>query len=167
VVAANNLSTLEEVVNYTKAGGACTSCHEKIEWVLDECLAETASNETAYTSDVEILPVDSTTGPTASETASQTGSVKSQLTVLKRIKIVESVLDEVRPGIIADGGNIELIDIEDDLVFVSMSGSCTSCSLSGLTINTIETKLSQQLGTHITVFPVQKHQHKKEATHDA
>jgi NifU-like protein len=36
----NGLTTLEEVINYTKAGGGCTSCHEKIELALAEILAQ-------------------------------------------------------------------------------------------------------------------------------
>ncbi|NEM65018.1 Fe-S cluster assembly protein NifU, partial [Escherichia coli] len=36
----NGLTTLTEVINYTKAGGGCTSCHEKIELALAEILAQ-------------------------------------------------------------------------------------------------------------------------------
>ncbi|STW78488.1 Fe-S cluster assembly protein NifU [Klebsiella michiganensis] len=36
----NGLTTLEEVINYTKAGGGCTACHEKIELALAEILAQ-------------------------------------------------------------------------------------------------------------------------------
>ena len=36
IVSANRLSTLEDVTNYTKAGGGCTSCHERIEEILDQ-----------------------------------------------------------------------------------------------------------------------------------
>ena len=39
-IRANNLSTVEEVTNYTKAGGGCSSCHEGIERILGEMLAE-------------------------------------------------------------------------------------------------------------------------------
>jgi len=40
VVRANNLSTVQDVVNYTKAGGGCTACHEGIEDLLEKILAE-------------------------------------------------------------------------------------------------------------------------------
>lgn len=156
VVTANQLTTLEEVVNYTKAGGACASCHEKIEWVLEECLqdgvatAETPEPELTEEADIETLE-----------------PALDQKEMLKRLKVVESVLDEIRPAVIADGGNIQLVDIEDDMVFVSMSGSCSSCGLSGLTLATIENKVSQALGVAITVFPVQERSQKKEATYDA
>ncbi|PWI33868.1 Fe-S cluster assembly protein NifU [Vibrio albus] len=159
VVKANQLTTLEDVINYTKAGGACASCHEKIEWVLEECLTETEvvaeAKETKTTEEPKVEAVEAT------------GSVQDQITMMKRIKVVESVLDEIRPAVIADGGNIQLVDIEDDLVFVSMSGSCSGCGLSGLTLATIENKVSDALGVQITVFPVQGNSHKKEATHDA
>jgi NAD(P)H-nitrite reductase large subunit len=36
----NGLTTLEEVINYTKAGGGCTACHEKIELALAAILAQ-------------------------------------------------------------------------------------------------------------------------------
>ncbi|MEJ2481467.1 MAG: Fe-S cluster assembly protein NifU, partial [Acidihalobacter sp.] len=39
-IRANNLSTVEEVTNYTKAGGGCASCHEGIEEILGKVLAE-------------------------------------------------------------------------------------------------------------------------------
>ena len=162
VVAANQLTTLEDVINYTKAGGACAACHEKIEWVLEECLAETASAK------AESIPVvDVTDAEVAEEAAVETlAPAPDQREMLKRLKVVESVLDEIRPAVMADGGNIELVDIEDDMVFVSMSGSCSGCGLSGLTIASIETKVSQALGISMTVFPVQERSHKKEATHD-
>lgn len=143
VVAANGLTTLEDVVNYTKAGGACTSCHEKIEWVLEECLQE-ASQDT----DVEAKGTDASEDDV-------------------RIAIIEEVIAKMRPNILADGGDIELVDVEDDMVFVSMTGNCMSCGLSGLTISNLETKLSAALNMAVTVFPVTASDMKKEATHNA
>ncbi|PJC87613.1 Fe-S cluster assembly protein NifU [Vibrio sp. HA2012] len=154
VVKTNQLTTLEEVINYTKAGGACASCHEKIEWVLEACLAE-EQTASAITESVEDAVVE-TLEP-----------VISQKAMLQRIRVVEAVLDEIRPAVIADGGNIQLVDIEDDLIFVSMSGNCSGCGLSGLTLATIENKVSQALGVAVTVFPVQERNQKKEATYDA
>jgi len=139
VVEANNLTTLEEVVNYTKAGGACTSCHEKIEWVLEACLDEQAT-----------------------KSKEQTAPVSEDL-----LDKVAAVIEQLRPSIVADGGDIELVDVEDDMVFVALTGNCTSCGLSGLTLANLENKLSIALGTSITVFPIQAPEVKKEATHDA
>jgi NifU-like protein len=143
VVAANNLTTLEEVVNYTKAGGACTSCHEKIEWVLEECLA----------SPISVVPDQVTV------------SENNEEDLDKRVEIVESVIEQVRPTILADGGDISLVDIEDDMVFVHLSGNCSGCGLSGLTLASIEAKISDALGESITVFPVQAGSAKKEANY--
>lgn len=139
VVEANSLTTLEEVVNYTKAGGACTSCHEKIEWVLEAYLDEQATK-----SDEQTVPVDE-----------------------ELLDKVAAVIEQLRPSIVADGGDIELVDVEGDMVFVSLTGNCTSCGLSGLTLANLENKLSIALDTSITVFPVQVPEEKKEATHDA
>jgi len=150
VVSANNLTTLEEVINYTKAGGACASCHEKIEWVLEAQLAQNTPSEVV---ELDAIP--------------QLDPVMSQKEMVRRIRVVESVIDEMRPSLLADGGDIKLVDIEDDLVFVSLSGNCTSCNLSGLTMASIETKVSDALGTSITLFPVHGNIDKKEATHDA
>ncbi|WP_319533928.1 Fe-S cluster assembly protein NifU [uncultured Vibrio sp.] len=146
VVEANKLTTLEEVVNYTKAGGACTSCHEKIEWVLEDCLKEMAEKgliidvaKSHYEPDTEI------------------------------IAIVESIIEQVRPSVQADGGDVRLLDIEDNIVFVEMSGACVGCGLSGLTLANLEQKITQALGDAYTVFPVQQTSSntiKKEGSYD-
>ncbi len=171
VVKANNLSTLEEVINYTKAGGACASCHEKIEWVLEECLAEMNIERLPATAEAENAPAPKAQ-PESIAVATESVDIQSQPALsqkemARRIRIVERVLEEVRPSIEADGGSISLVDIEDDLVFVNMSGSCMGCGLSGLTIASIETKVSQAVGHAITVFPVQERTQPKEATYDA
>jgi Fe-S cluster biogenesis protein NfuA len=49
---------------------------------------------------------------------------------------VESALDEVRPSLQADGGNVELVDVTDDgVVRVKLQGACAGCPMSQLTLS--------------------------------
>ena len=47
---------------------------------------------------------------------------------------VEEVLESIRPMLMNDGGNVELVDIEDGVVKVRLVGSCVSCSSSTMTL---------------------------------
>ena len=47
---------------------------------------------------------------------------------------VEAVLETIRPSLMADGGNVELVDIEDGVVKVRLVGACSSCSSSTMTL---------------------------------
>ena len=47
---------------------------------------------------------------------------------------VEEVLETLRPMLMQDGGNVELVDIEDGVVIVRLGGSCSSCSSSTMTL---------------------------------
>lgn len=47
---------------------------------------------------------------------------------------IESVLETLRPMLIQDGGNVELVDIEDGVVKLRLVGSCSSCSSSTMTL---------------------------------
>ena len=47
---------------------------------------------------------------------------------------VEAVLDTLRPALMQDGGNVELVDIEDGVVKLRLVGSCSSCSSSTMTL---------------------------------
>jgi Fe-S cluster biogenesis protein NfuA len=47
---------------------------------------------------------------------------------------VEEVLETIRPQLMQDGGNVELVDIEDGIVKVRLVGSCSSCSSSIMTL---------------------------------
>jgi Fe-S cluster biogenesis protein NfuA len=47
---------------------------------------------------------------------------------------VEEVLETIRPQLMQDGGNVELVDIEDGIVKVRLVGSCSSCSSSTMTL---------------------------------
>ncbi len=143
VVKANQLRTLEEVIQYTKAGGACASCHEKIEWVLAACLTDNSPSVTR-TPEKKVKTYDTTP-----VTKKPLGSG-----LLARIRIIEQVIAEIRPTVQADGGDIQLSDLEDDMVFVNLSGACTGCGLSGATLAMLETKLCAALNETITVYPV-------------
>lgn len=60
---------------------------------------------------------------------------------------VEKVLDEVRPGLQADGGDVELVDVtEDGIVKVKLTGACAGCPMSTLTLKmAIEKKLKEKI----------------------
>ncbi len=47
---------------------------------------------------------------------------------------VETALQEIRPYLEADGGNISLIDISDDTVSVQLEGACLGCSVNQMTL---------------------------------
>jgi Fe-S cluster biogenesis protein NfuA len=61
-------------------------------------------------------------------------STFAQMNIVMRKKI-EDALNTIRPYLIADGGNVELIEITDDLIVkVELKGSCQSCSMSTMTM---------------------------------
>ena len=47
---------------------------------------------------------------------------------------VEDVLESIRPALMADGGNVELVEVDDGVVKVRLVGSCSSCSSSTMTL---------------------------------
>ena len=47
---------------------------------------------------------------------------------------VKQVLDEIRPNLQADGGDIELVGVEDGVVKVRLKGSCAGCPMSQMTL---------------------------------
>ncbi|MDE7170189.1 MAG: NifU family protein [Mucispirillum sp.] len=59
---------------------------------------------------------------------------------------VEEVLSQVRPGLQADGGDVELIDITDGVVKVSLKGACGSCPFSLMTLKQgIEARIKEAI----------------------
>jgi Fe-S cluster biogenesis protein NfuA len=60
---------------------------------------------------------------------------------------VEKVLDKIRGMLIADGGNVELVDVsEDGVVKVRLTGACSGCIMSQLTLKMgIERAIKQEI----------------------
>ncbi len=134
-VRANNLSTMEDVINYTKAGGGCASCHEGIEEILAKVLAERGETFKAV--------------PVKAKEAPKPG----KLTNLERIRRIEAVLESVRPQLQRDHGDIELVDVDGKTVYVSMTGACAGCQMEALTLQGIQTKLMEELGELVKLVP--------------
>ena len=47
---------------------------------------------------------------------------------------VEAALAEVRPSLMADGGDVQLIDVEDGVVTVRLTGACSGCPMASMTL---------------------------------
>lgn len=118
----SNLRSVEEITNFTKAGGGCGKCEDQLESLLRQTISE----------GLQIVEVN---------------KKPKRMTTLQKIKKIEDVLErEVRPGLRLDGGDIELIDVDGDFVIVSMRGQCTSCAKSETTIKElVEKKLREQV----------------------
>lgn len=138
VVRANGLTTVEEVTNYTKAGGACASCHEKIEDLIAKVLGKVA-DEKAVAKPRMTEPLANRPKPGGK---------------LARMKKIEAVIEEVRPVLQQDHGDIELVDVDEMIVFVKLKGGCVGCQLERMTLGGIEQRLQAVLGEPIQVVPV-------------
>lgn len=59
---------------------------------------------------------------------------------------VEKALDKIRPSLMADGGNVELVDVNDGVVKVRLTGACGGCPMSQMTLKMgIERLLKQEI----------------------
>jgi Fe-S cluster biogenesis protein NfuA len=59
---------------------------------------------------------------------------------------VEEALNKIRPSLMRDGGNVELIDVNDGTVKVKLTGACAGCPMSTLTLKMgIEQVLKQEI----------------------
>jgi NifU-like protein len=140
VIVENNLSTAEEVTNYVKAGGGCGSCLATIDDIIASVHKEAAAS---------------------SGTSLKKNTVSQQsekpLTPVQKIALIQKVLDEeVRPVLIADGGDVELYDIEGNSVKVLLQGACGSCSSSTATLKVaIEARLRDRVSKDLVVEAVE------------
>lgn len=136
---ANKLRTVEDVTNFTKAGGGCAACHEDIEGILAKVL-----NEQGEEFD-----------PAAAPVAAQATEPESApaMTNLQRIKRIEMVLESMRPTLKADGGDVELVEVDGNTVYVNMTGACSGCQMAAMTISGIQQRLMEDLGEFIKVVP--------------
>jgi|TARA_B100000315_G_scaffold229820_1_gene239711 Fe-S cluster biogenesis protein NfuA len=59
---------------------------------------------------------------------------------------VEASLNKIRPALVADGGNVELVDVNDGTVKIKLTGACAGCPMSTMTLKMgIERTLKQDL----------------------
>ncbi|MCK4361767.1 MAG: NifU family protein [Dehalococcoidia bacterium] len=59
---------------------------------------------------------------------------------------VETTLDEIRPSLRADGGDVELVDVTDGTVTLKLTGACSGCPMATMTLHQgIERVLKEQI----------------------
>ncbi len=59
---------------------------------------------------------------------------------------VEEVLDRIRGSLKSEGGDIELLDVRDDVVYVKLKGACGTCPMSTLTMkNLVEASIKKEI----------------------
>jgi len=127
VVRENDLKTIEEVTNYTKAGGGCGGCHEAIQEIIDRVRAQ-----------------------------ARPAAPRPRLTNIQKIRLIEeTIAREIRPALQQDGGDLELIDVVGNRVQVATRGACAVCKAAHLTLKDfVEVKLRELVWPEITVEEV-------------
>ncbi|MEE3349790.1 MAG: Fe-S cluster assembly protein NifU [Candidatus Gastranaerophilaceae bacterium] len=124
----NGLTTVEEVTNYTKAGGACGKCKAAIQDIIDTYYhKEKKGKEEAVT----LSPAQ------------------------KILKINNIIENQIAPELQKDGGDITLVDIDGNKVSVKLRGRCSGCRNSNLTLKSfVETTLRNAVDKNIEVVEV-------------
>ncbi|MBO7672472.1 Fe-S cluster assembly protein NifU [bacterium] len=122
----NGLKTVEEVTNYTKAGGACGHCKEAIKDIIDTYYQKVAKEENAPLSAAQ--------------------------KILKIGKIIDT---QIAAELQKDGGDITLQDIDGNKVYVKLRGKCSGCKNSMMTLKGfVENTLRNAVDKDIEVIEV-------------
>jgi len=131
----NDLRTVEEVTNYTKAGGGCGKCKPEIDKLLKEFWEKAATKPHIKAEQTE-----------------------KKLTNLQRISLIQDTIErEIRPKLKADGGDIEVFDIDNNRVYVKFLGTCLECPSADITLKAlVESKLKEFVGRDIVVEEVRQ-----------
>jgi NifU-like protein len=113
----HGLETVEDVTNYTKAGGGCGDCHHDIEHIIEECRQERARGGVPRLVQLEVQP-------TAESDADR-----------ELVKRIQDLLDnDIAVALRNDGGDIELVRYNAGKVFVRLKGACAACKAADVTL---------------------------------
>jgi NifU-like protein len=151
VIRLNDLTTVEQITDYTKAGAFCKSCikpggHEEKDVYLVDLLEEYEKEKMA-----------------AGATLGNEGGASAdfaKMTIVQRIKAVDKVVDEnIRQMLVMDGGDMEILDIKENGanfdIYIRYLGSCSGCASSSTgTLFAIENILKEKLDENIRVLPI-------------
>lgn len=126
----NHLTTIEEITNYTKAGGGCTNCHEKIQAIIDRIYGTKRPWEQP--------------------------AARPRLSNIQKIRMIEETIErEIRPSLKHDGGDIDLVDVVGNRVLVATRGACATCQASQVTLKGfVELKLKELVSPELVVEEV-------------
>jgi len=153
-IRANRLSSVEDVTNYTKAGGGCSACHEGIERILGEELAARGETFVPAPTKAKAAKKPQLVTLEVPEPAPAPAADSGKLTNLQRIRRIEMVLEAIRPTLQRDHGDVELLDVEGKNVYVKLTGACTGCQMASMTLSGIQQRLIEELGEFVKVVPV-------------
>ena len=130
VVLENDLRTVEEVTNYCKAGGGCGGCKVEIEKIIKKLLPDEVKEEFV-----------------------RAPAKGGKLTNIRKIELIQRTINEqIRPALQADGGDIELIDIDGDKVIVAFRGMCAQCKMAEFTMTeVVEARLREFVSEQLYV----------------
>jgi len=148
VIRINDLKTVEEITQYTKAGAFCKSCirpggHEQRKHYLVDILRDTRAEM-----EKEKLFAQADAGDFAAKN------------LIQKHRLIEKALDEkIRPALAADGGSLEVVDLREAegalSVYIRYLGACRGCiSSTKGTLQFIENLLRQELHDSIRVIPL-------------
>ena len=128
VVRENNLTSVEQITNFCKAGGGCGQCKPDLQALLDQELADRQARKSAP-------------------------RPERKLTNLQRIQMIQDVIErEIRPVLRRDQGDIELVDIAGPRVIIAFRGMCAGCQSAELPRSgLVEAKLRELVSSDIVV----------------
>jgi NifU-like protein len=133
-----NLRTIPEITAAIKAGGACMSCHHTpggLQDILDDTWGENP---------LRVLPT--VPAPAPATPASVGSDGRGGLSPYQFAKKIEKAVDEyVRPMLNKDGGDLEIVDIKDMLVYCQLQGQCAGCAGAGTTLKMMVEKTLKDL----------------------
>ncbi|THG77211.1 Fe-S cluster assembly protein NifU [Pseudomonas sp. A-1] len=159
-IRANQLSSVEDVTNYTKAGGGCSACHEGIERLLSEELAArgevfvAAPTKAKSKSKSGLVNLNAPAPAPAQAAPAEAAPAAPKMTNLQRIRRIETVLESIRPTLQRDHGDVELLEVDGRNVYVKLTGACTGCQMASMTLSGIQQRLIEELGEFVKVIPV-------------
>lgn len=141
-----DLKSIPQIINAIKAGGACMSCHHKpggLQDILDDIWGKQEETVVRHSGDFPILEK----APVAAV---------SQLSSYQLGKRLEQVIDEqVRPALQRDGGDIEIVDIKENVVYCRLTGACSNCAAADRTMGMlVEKSLRERVDPGIRVIAV-------------
>lgn len=130
VITEHDLTSAEQVTNYCKAGGGCGGCIGQIENIIEEVQGAKA------------------------QTKHVTAPVRpGKLTNIQKIQLIQQTINEqIRPALRADGGDIDLIDVDGNKVIVAFRGMCSQCKMAEFTMrDVVQARLKEFVSEDLVV----------------